>query len=281
MTAHEAGDRQRQSNLDDLSGSTVVITGAAGGIGRALARAFAAQGANLVLVDLDVEMLAPLLDEVDVEVLAASADVTDAETMDGVCEAALERFGHVDVVCNNAGVGGRLGPMWELTEEDWDQVMGVNLRGVVNGVRAFVPAMIAAGRGHVVNTASMAGLLPMPFGTPYVASKHAVVGLTSTLRWELRQMAKGVSASVLCPGWTRSGIASGPGAGLVEGQEQGPAGHMARMLADNVEQGLAPETVAARVVAAVRQDEFWILTHADQAAAIGPHYAAASASATR
>lgn len=279
MAAERAA--RRQSDLADLAGATVVVTGAAGGIGSALARAFAAQGANLVLVDLGVESLEDLLDEIDVEAMALAADVTVADEVDGVRQAALERFGQVDVLCNNAGIGGRLGPMWELTDDDWDEVMGVNLRGVVHGVRSFVPGMVARGRGHVVNTASMAGLLPMPFGTPYVASKHAVVGLTATLRWELAQMAKGVSASVLCPGWVRTGIATGPGAGLVEGHQDEPAGVMARMLAANVEAGLDPEVLAAQVVAAVQADEFWILTHADQAAAIVPHYAAAAAAAQR
>lgn len=274
----EDGPR-RQSDLSDLTGATVVITGAAGGIGRALATAFADRGANLVLVDLQALDVTDLVAELDVEVLALGADVAVFDEVDGVRRAAVERFGRVDVVCNNAGIGGRLGPSWELTQEDWDDVMGVNLQGVVNGIRAFVPTMIGQGRGHVVNTASMAGLLPMPYGTPYVASKHAVVGVTATLRWELAQMAKGVSASVLCPGWVRTGIASGPGAGLLEDQEDGPAGAMARLLAQNVESGLAPSDVADRVVRAVQSDEFWVLTHADQAAAVVPHYAAAAASA--
>lgn len=265
--------------MDSLEDRVVVVTGAAGGIGTALAHAFAGEGAHLVLVDRDADRLAPLVESVDAEALALGADVADFDEVDGVRRAAVARFGTVDVVCNNAGIGGTLGPMWELPADEWDHVVGVNLTGVVNGVRAFVPGMVAQGRGHVVNTASMAGLLPMPFGTPYVATKHAVVGLSATLKWELAQERTGVSASVLCPGWVRTAIASNADAGVLDGHAEGAAGAMAQLLASNVADGMEPSDVAARVVRAVRRDEFWILTHQDQAAAVLPHYQGAVDSA--
>ncbi len=265
--------------MQDLTGRIAVVTGAAGGIGRALAAAFLAEGAQVVLADRDEAALRSLAASLPGDPLTVVVDVTDRDQVQRLHDQAVDRHGAVDVLCNNAGIGGRLGPSWELPAREWDQVLDVNLRGVVNGIQAFVPGMVERGRGHVVNTASMAGLLPMPFGAPYVASKHAVVGLTANLRWELGQLAPGVSASVLCPGWVRTGVATSDHAGVLEGYEDGPAGQMAQRLADNVESGMEPADVAARVVHAVCDDEFWILTHPDQAAHVLPHLAGAVRSA--
>ncbi len=272
----------------ELTGRTAVVTGAAHGIGRALARRLLADGANVVAVDRDADLLArtvaELGDRPEVEagparIVAEAADVTDLDALVAVRERAEERFGAVDLVCNNAGIGGRLGPTWELGADDWDRVLAVNLVGVVNGVRAFVPAMVERGEGHVLNTASMAGTLPMPWGSPYVASKHAVVGLSSTLRMELGKAAPGVGVTVLCPGWTATGISEGPDAGVAPGHEDGPAGRMAARLAASVAEGTSAEQVADAAVDAVRDGRFWVLTHADQAAFLLPYWGEAAAAA--
>ncbi len=267
-------------HLDQI---TAVVTGAASGIGLALVDCLLARGARVVGVDRDQDRLSSVLAQRGGQdrVLALAADVTDLDALRSVAAKAVAQFGPVDLLCNNAGIGGALGPTWELPDEEWDRVLDVNLRGVVNGIRAFVPAMVERGSGHVVNTASMAGILPMPWGSPYTASKHAVVGISSAMRMELEREAPGVGVSVLCPGWTDTGIASGADAGILEGHADGPAGGMSRMIAANVREGASAADVAEAVAVAVEQDEFWILTHPDQAAAIAPYWARASAAAGR
>ena len=184
------------------TGSCAVVTGAASGIGRALARAFGAEGMKVVLGDVNEPLLKEAADELTskgVECVALAVDVSDAAAVERLAEQAIDRFGSVGVVCNNAGVS-TIGKQWEIGIDDWDWVIGVCLRGVVNGVRSFVPRMLAhAGPAHVVITASMGGLLTSPFLGPYAAAKHAVVGLSKGLRAELAGTG---SASPWCvPAW--------------------------------------------------------------------------------
>jgi NAD(P)-dependent dehydrogenase (short-subunit alcohol dehydrogenase family) len=187
-------------------GQVAVVTGAASGIGRALADAFAARSLHVVLADVEAESLRAAADEIraanDVSVLDAIIDVTNAEAVLRLRDVVLDRFGRVDVLCNNAGVVGPRVPTWQHRLEDWTWVVDVNLWGVVHGLAAFLPVMVEAGRGHVVNTASIAGLVPVPGGgnAPYAATKYAVVGLTETLQGELAEHAPGVHVTVLCPG---------------------------------------------------------------------------------
>lgn len=264
-----------------LSGRTAVVTGAAHGIGLALAGALLDRGAAVVAVDRDGDRLDAAVDGLAARgtIVGEVADVTDPASLGDVHERTRERLGVVDLVCNNAGIGGRLGPTWELDDSEWRRVADVNLHGVVNGIRTFVPDMVARGEGHVLNTASMAGVLPMPWGAPYVATKHAVVGLSSTLRFELGRTAPGVGVTVVCPGWTDTGIASGPDAGVLPGHEDGPAGRMARRLAASVAEGTSAHEVARAALDAVEAGGFWVLTHPDQAEMLLPYWREAAAAA--
>ncbi len=179
------------------------------------------------------------------------------------------------MVCNNAGVGGAAGPLWTLTAADWTWTLGVNLWGVVHGIRAFVPGMIAQGEGHVVNTASIAGLLSPSQMGPYVASKHAVVALSEVLARDLEAAgAAGVSVSVLCPGFVRTRIAESQRnrpAHLTDpaGEKRGSAGSAAaNMVRGLVDGGTSPDEVAERVVEAIRERRFYVLPHTELTVAV-------------
>jgi len=200
--------------LADLSGKTAVLTGAGSGFGLECARIAAAQGMQLVLVDVQQDALDRITGELvasGTPVLARCVDVSNAAQMEALAQAVQERFGAPHFVFNNAGVGAG-GLVWENSVKDWEWVLGVNLWGVVHGVRLFVPMMLAAAqadpayRGHVVNTASMAGLLAPPNMGIYNVSKHAVVSLTETLYQDLRLVTNQISASVLCPYFVPTGI---------------------------------------------------------------------------
>ena len=188
-------------------GKVAVVTGAGSGIGLALANSFAAAGCSVVLADVQTDALDAAAAEVGahgIETLTRRTDVSKREDVDELAAATMERFGAVHVVCNNAGVGGA-GDPWLGPLETWEWVMGVNFWGVVYGVRAFLPQMVMSGGGHIVNTASIAGLVP-GFAAPYDASKHAVVAITEGLFHSLRDGGLPVGVSCLCPGWVRTGI---------------------------------------------------------------------------
>ena len=199
--------------MEELNGKVAVITGGASGIGLATARAFAAEGASIVIADIEAAALAEAEASLAASgpVLAVSCDVSDPAQVDALRDAAVERFGTVHIVHNNAGVSTG-GAVWTHTPEDWDWVLGVNLMGVVHGVRLFTPMMLDAARqdpawrGHIVNTASMAGLLTPPNMGIYNVSKHAVVSLTETLYQDLALVTDQVGASVLCPYFVPTGI---------------------------------------------------------------------------
>jgi NAD(P)-dependent dehydrogenase (short-subunit alcohol dehydrogenase family) len=188
-----------------------VVTGAASGLGRSLALQFAARGLAVVLADVEA---APLVDAVaEVEATGADAlgvptDVRSGDQVAALAAATLERFGRVDVVVNNAGVSTMPGPMWSFEVTDWEWVLSVNLWGVVHGVRAFVPHLVAQNSGHVVNTASMAGVSAGPGLGAYMTSKHAVVGLSEGLAADLAIAAPGVGVTVVCPGQMLTNIAT-------------------------------------------------------------------------
>ncbi|MCM6777515.1 SDR family NAD(P)-dependent oxidoreductase [Nocardia sp. CDC159] len=181
------------------AGQVAVITGAANGIGEALARELSGRGLRVVLADLEDERLAEVVDGLDGEAVAVPTDVADADQVQRLADTALDRFGAVDLLFNNAGMGVG-GPIWQVSAEQWQRVQAVNVGGVVNGIRSFVPAMVAAGRGHVVNTASVAGITAGAFNAPYIVSKHGVVALSESLQAELSIVAPGVGVTVVCPG---------------------------------------------------------------------------------
>ena len=191
-------------------GRVAVVTGAASGIGLGLAQRFAAEGMNVVMADVE----GPALSEAAAEVAASAADavsvlpvvtdVADRAAVEALRDAALAEFGAVHVVCNNAGVGGPHGPLWECPPGEWDWVLGVNLEGVMNGVRTFMPVLLEQDAGHLVNTSSVFGVFAGALG-PYGVSKHAVTALTETLHFNLKSLgAAHVGVSVLCPGAVRT-----------------------------------------------------------------------------
>ena len=200
--------------MDEFEGKVAVVTGGASGIGAAMAAAFAARGMKLVLADIEpgpLEETAHALRGDGADVFAVTADVSRAADVERVGQAAIDTFGALHVACNNAGVGSG-GATWEVDLSTWEWVLGVNLMGVAHGVRVFTPMMLDAAaadpawRGHIVNTASMAGLLAPPNMGVYNVSKHAVVALTETLYQDLSLVTDQVSASVLCPFFVPTGI---------------------------------------------------------------------------
>jgi NAD(P)-dependent dehydrogenase (short-subunit alcohol dehydrogenase family) len=258
--------------MDELTGRVAVVTGGASGIGLALARRFAGEGMKVVLADVEVEALDAAAKELagehgDDAIAAVPTDVRDPAAVEALAAATFERFGTTHVVCNNAGVA--VGGMsWEIPPDRWRWIVDVNLMGVVNGIRAFVPRMIEQGEGHVVNTASIAGIATAPVMSPYVATKHAVVGLSESLFFDLQVTGHGaeVGVSVLCPEWVRTRIAQAErnrpddvsAMALPEGVDP-DAG--SSIVGGFVETGLDPAEVAGKVVDAIRQRRFWIFTH--------------------
>jgi NAD(P)-dependent dehydrogenase (short-subunit alcohol dehydrogenase family) len=255
--------------MDDLQDKVAVVTGAASGIGLALSHAFAAQGMRVVMADVEADALDAAEAEVGsaAEVLAVRCDVSQREQVEHLRDATLERFGAVHVVCNNAGVAGG-GPIWAQSEDDWAWVLGVNLWGVIHGITAFTPLLIEQGEGHIINTASIAGMISMPWGGTYNVSKHGVVTLSETLYSDLQLAgAGGVGVSVLCPGWVQTRIhesfrnrpvAEGGGAPSEPSEEQkAMAAHVGSLIAE----GLNPRQVAEMVVDAVQSNRFYVFTH--------------------
>jgi NAD(P)-dependent dehydrogenase (short-subunit alcohol dehydrogenase family) len=197
--------------MRELRHKVAVVTGGASGIGLALARRFAAEGMALVLADVEGEALdvaAAALDDEGAEVLAIRTDVSDPAQVEALAEAAFERHGSVHLLCNNAGVVHR-GAAWEQSLEDWEWVLGVDLWGVIHGVRAFVPTMLASGEpGHVVNTASVAGLVPFLEIASYDVAKAGVVSLSESMYLDLRRQKAALGVSVLCRGVVNTRIYS-------------------------------------------------------------------------
>src|ERR1700733_2921273 len=195
--------------MENLRDKVAVITGGASGIGKAVAVRTAAEGMKLVLADIEepaLEATASALTAEGADVLAVVTDVSDASSVQALRDRALQHFGAVHLVHNNAGVGVG-GPIWEVTEEEWRWILGVNLWGVVHGISAFVPVLLEQGEGHVVNTASIAGLSSTPGLGPYTATKHAVVAISESLFKDLRAAGAPIGVSVLCPGFVQTGIA--------------------------------------------------------------------------
>lgn len=181
------------------AGQVAVVTGAANGIGAATAAALVRRGLRVAVADIDAEALAKTTAELGEKAIAVPTDVADIEQVRALADRTLAEFGRVDLVVNNAGMGTG-GPSWEVAPADWNRVWGVNIGGVVNGIHVFTPHLIAAGQGHIVNTASLAGLTVGLFGAPYAASKAAVISISESLRGELDLVAPNVGVTVVCPG---------------------------------------------------------------------------------
>lgn len=259
--------------MKDLAGKVAVVTGSASGMGFAFANRFAEEGMSVVLADIEAEPLAmaeAAIKARGARVLAVRTNVLQDGDVEKLADAAFRTFGNVHVVCNNAGVSGTSGkPVWEAPQEDWDWVFGVNFWGVLRGIRAFVPRMIANGEeGHIVNTASVAGLLTA--ADPYSVSKHAVVCLTEGLYKNFKTLNLKLSASVLCPGWVNTNIAD---AGRNRPAELGevpdpsslPAAVQAGLAAMRgmLQNGYQPSEIAQHVLDAIMTDTFFIIPAQD------------------
>ncbi len=259
--------------ITDFKGKTAVLTGAGSGFGLECARIGARLGMNLVLVDVQQDALDRAQVEMEaagVAVLARKVDVSDGGQMESLAAAVEQRFGAPHFVFNNAGVGSG-GLIWENSVRDWEWVLGVNVWGVIHGVRLFTPMMLAAAkadpayRGHIVNTASMAGLLTPPNMGVYNVSKHAVVSLTETLYQDLRLVTDQVSASVLCPYFVSTGISQSHRNRPAELADEKPTQSqlIGQAMTDKaVTSGkVTAAEVAQKVFDAMTTDRFYIFSH--------------------
>ena len=255
--------------MQNLSNKVAVITGAAEGIGKALAVALAAEGMKLVLADINESTLAATVAEFaasGIDVIGVKTDVAKSVEVDALADAAFSHFGNVHVLINNAGVA-LAKNAWETTEQDWNWVMGINLYGVTHALRAFIPRMLAAGEeGHIVNTASVAGLVSIPSIASYNVSKFGVVTLSEGLYHDLALRGAKINVSVLCPGWVNTRI--------TESERNRPAEECSDQskldkvsaktgaaITKLVQAGISPKQVADATVAAIKNQQFYILTH--------------------
>jgi NAD(P)-dependent dehydrogenase (short-subunit alcohol dehydrogenase family) len=255
--------------VQEFQGRVAVVTGGASGIGLALARTLGAQGMKLVLADVEADALdraARELEKEGIENLAVVTDVSRAQDVDALAQQALGRFGAVHVVCNNAGVFSGGGAAWEVPLEDYEWVWNVNVWGVVHGVRSFVPILLEQGEeGHVVNTASMAGVTSMAWSAAYCMSKHAVVALSESLHHELRFRQAPIGVSVLCPEAVATHIdradRNRPASLLPPSAAASAEREMVdQSIRDAVRQGTPPKAIAERVLSAIRENRFYVLS---------------------
>ena len=265
MSVNDATGNGAQSPI--APGRVAVVTGAASGIGQGLAARFAAEGMHVVMADVEEPALAKAAAELagtGASVLPVVTDVSDRAAVEALRDKALSAFGAVHVACNNAGVGGPHGPLWECPPGEWDWVLGVNLDGVMNGVRAFMPVLLEQDAGHLLNTSSIFGVFAGNLG-PYGVSKHAVTALTETLYFNLKSLGvTHVGVSVLCPGAVRTNFGTS--------SRNRPAAAAPAALRDEAEQssaarfdelsklGASPADVAGMVVDGIRSRRFYILT---------------------
>jgi len=269
--------------MDELTGRVAVVTGAASGIGRAVAERLGSEGMSVVLADIEqgpLEAAAGELTAAGLDVHPVVTDVSSADSVERLAAETVGRYGAVHVLHNNAGVVAA-GPVAEIPIATWEWVLGVDLWSVIHGIRAFLPLIEAAGEGHIVSTASSAGLQAAAGIAPYNVAKFGVVALSETLALELAQAGSPIGVSVLCPGAVNTRI--------VDADRNRPASVAAVHPTTAVEQrfkasagsllaerGLAPAEVAERVLEAIRTRRFWILPHpgwadvmAERAAAMG------------
>jgi NAD(P)-dependent dehydrogenase (short-subunit alcohol dehydrogenase family) len=244
--------------VNDLQEKVAVVTGAASGIGLALATRFAEEGMRLVLADIDEAALAAALDRLTAtgaQAIAVPTDVAQPAQVDALAGTTLTTYGAVHVVCNNAGVWGPTGRIWEISPADWQWILDVNLVGAINGMRSFVPHLLKQDEGHVVNTASVAGLVTGALG-PYAVTKHALVALSEALHHQLRWSDSKVGVSVLCPHFTRTNIVASR---RVTAAGEGPEDAVQGFFEQAVATGMDPAEIPGPVVAAIREGRFYVL----------------------
>jgi NADP-dependent 3-hydroxy acid dehydrogenase YdfG len=245
------------------AGQVAVITGGASGIGFGLAGRLANAGVKLVLADVEAAALdnaVARLAAIGADAVGVVTDVSRPEDLERLRDRTIDAFGRVDILVNNAGVVSAYGPLWEASLDDWRWVTGVNLWGVIHGIRAFVPLLVAQGSGHVVNTASMAGLIVIPNNGVYNATKHAVVSITETLRGEFDDQGLAIGATVVCPGLVATRIDEAarnrPGgvAPARTGEKPKPSGGGASPV-------LAVEDVAEQIILAIERNQLYLATN--------------------
>ncbi|HEY5896864.1 MAG TPA: SDR family NAD(P)-dependent oxidoreductase [Burkholderiales bacterium] len=251
--------------MRELKGKVAAITGAASGLGRAMALAFADEGMHVALGDLaDASDVFAEVERRGVSAFSMKLDVSKADEVEAFAAMTERELGPTFVVCNNAGVS-PLGAAWEASVGDWQWILGVNLWGVIHGVRSFVPRLISRNEGHVVNTASVAGIINPPGSGAYNVTKHAVVALSETLHHDLRERGCAVSVSVLCPAYVPTGIADSERnrpAHLPASPKSSETLAREQRLKKAVASGrLSAADVARAVVQAVKDERFYILTH--------------------
>jgi NAD(P)-dependent dehydrogenase (short-subunit alcohol dehydrogenase family) len=239
--------------MQELSGRVAVVTGAASGIGLGIAQAFAAEGMKVVMADVDRARLEREVAAIgDDRAHGVVCNVADPHAVETLADETLQRFEAIHLICNNAGIM-RSGRVWELALDDWEAVLGVNLMGVLHGIRTFVPRILEVGtEGHVVNVASMAAVVPVPGIGPYNVAKHGVLALSETLALELSDLGAPISVTVVLPGRVPSRLGRSPD----EPDAPKPAGLDPDML--------APEEVGRMVVDAVRTDRPYLFTHPER-----------------
>ncbi len=253
--------------MKEFRGRVAVVTGAASGIGQALAASFAGEGMRVVLADIEPGALAAAereLKRAGCETLAVETDVSRAEQVEALARRTLDAFGAVHIVCNNAGVFAG-GLCWEAPLADYDWVLGVNMWGVIHGIRSFLPILLAqGGEGHLVNTASMAALTTLPYAGIYHMSKHAVLALSECLHHELVLRGSQVRVSALCPELVATRIDTAERnrpAHLRSEPAAGPEGELVRQaIAAGVAKGIPPARIAERVLDAIREQRFYVLS---------------------
>jgi NADP-dependent 3-hydroxy acid dehydrogenase YdfG len=273
--------------METLAGRVAVVTGAASGIGRALSELLIEQGASVVLADVEEGTLAATADELAAAggtVLAVPTDVADADSVQSLADAAVDRFGAVHVLCNNAGVSGMVGRSWMTPLEDWRWVLDVNVFGVVHGVRAFLPILLAQEEAHVVNTGSAACFETVPGMGPYGASKHAVLGMSEALRLELLAAGANVGVTVLVPGDVvntpiMSSTRNWPDRlGAAPVADDDPVSTIVRaMFTQAMATGVDPKRCAAAAIEAILANRFLVCDDPDQLATWGRHPGALAA----
>ncbi|MCY3603873.1 MAG: SDR family NAD(P)-dependent oxidoreductase [Chloroflexi bacterium] len=271
--------------MQELNGKVAVITGGGSGIGRCMALAFADEGMDIAIGDIEAGPGEAVAEEVRAKgrrAISVTCDVTDLDSVRALAKTTKAELGAYHVVCNNAGVISG-GPTTEMSAAEWDWVLDVDLQGVVNGVIAFLPGLVEQGEGHIVNTASIAGLVPMaaPGVINYTTAKYGVVGITETLHDELAPT--GVGASALCPGVVNTRISQSArnrpeaAGGPVSEEDMGPplelppGMEMPRIIGANIRE---PEEMAARVVEGVKANDLYIVTHPETREAVEERFAA-------
>ena len=260
--------------MKEFKNKVAVITGGASGIGYAIAEQAAKRGMNVVIADIEdtaLQSAKQALEKTGVQVLPVKTDVTDPEQMQALADKTLAEFGAVHLMVNNAGVGGVAGNFWETELSDWQWVMNVNMWGVIHGIHVFSRIMVAQNEGHIVNTASVAGLMTASGMAAYTVSKHAVVAMSEALYGELQTAGHSVDVSVLCPSYISTNIGTSernrPDTVVKEqltpeeAEREQERRAYAKKFFDEI--GMAPLQVAEKVFDAVENRRFYILTHPD------------------